>query len=884
MALPSFRRRLILSFVGLAVVPLLIAATVVGWQTFHQSLEDSYSRQQELAQRVSIQVKSLSQRIETILIATLNASDFENLDRPKQREILNNILSQGHLFQEATFINPDGELLIRQSNVRITDINIPLSNIEQRVFEEALYSAKINYGTVYFDKRNNEPLITVGVPIIDPRSGKVVGIVGMTLRFKAIWDLVSAIELLQGESIYIIDIHGQVVAHPNRSLVLRGSNISIRKDQRQQGLEQNDVVMAQHQIVLGSRVFSVVVERAEQMALDRALEQLWNLLLIAAVTFAVALLLFVMVSRYLLRPVTAISRAASAIREGNWQYKVPVEQQDEMGEMAAAFNSMTQRLIETLNKLEEENLQRARAEANLIRANERLETLTQFETDWVYWRNEDRDSFYYMSPTCESFTGYSIDEFQQDAGLLDRLIHPDDLKLWHSHSHKRDSSGNLMPDEFRIVKKSGEIRWMSHTCQQVFTENGKRDGRRGSNQDITERKEVEIEKYRLQKELQQVRKMEAIGQLTGGIAHDFNNILGIIIGNTSLCMNRYQGEIPEKMTQHLETVLKASDRAKDLVVQMLTFSRSGDVTAQPLQLTSLVKENVKMLGSILPSSIKIVVNCEDKLPSVMMDPVQLQQLVMNLCINAKDAMNGTGNLTIDLGWRRGVDDFCSACHKKIDGDWIELSVTDTGIGMTSETLEHLFEPFYTTKDVGKGTGLGMAVLHGIISSNKGHALVETELGKGTTIHLLFPPIVEEKQTTHRETAPSENILPSGTGRHLLVVDDEPDLAEYIAVLLELYDYQVTKQTDSLKALSLFREEPDKFDLVITDQTMPELTGVELVKKLREIRAELPAILCTGYSEGIDADDAENMAIRYLGKPIDADRLVQSVGELLGSIK
>ncbi len=398
--------------------------------------------------------------------------------------------------------------------------------------------------------------------------------------------------------------------------------------------------------------------------------------------------------------------------------------------------------------------------------------------------------------------------------------------------------------------------------------------------EISERKEAEKEKERLQRELQQASKMEALGQLTGGIAHDFNNILGIIMGYTRMALDRYGDDVPEKVVDYLETSMQASNRAKDLIAQMLTFSRRGEVNAKPLQLVPLVKENIKMLQSIIPSSIRIDFNHENNLPSIILEPAKLQQLMMNLCVNARDAMDGSGTLYIDVGWQHGINTECTSCHKRVRGDWIELSVADTGSGMTTETISHIFEPFYTTKDVGEGTGMGMAVVHGIVNAHGGHTLVEAELNKGSTFRLLFPPVTEKLRAI-QELAPSPAELAPGAGMHILVLDDEPELAEYIGDLLELHDYQATVITSSQKALNLFQKDPDQFALMITDQTMPELTGVELIKKLREIRPNFPVILCTGYSNDFNTDDAKNMDIRYLGKPIDADRLIQSAGELLG---
>ncbi|MCP4043352.1 MAG: PAS domain-containing sensor histidine kinase, partial [Gammaproteobacteria bacterium] len=213
------------------------------------------------------------------------------------------------------------------------------------------------------------------------------------------------------------------------------------------------------------------------------------------------------------------------------------------------------------------------------------------------------------------------------------------------------------------------------------------------------------------------------------------------------------------------------------------------------------------------ASIEISTEMEENLPSVLMDPGQLNQLLMNLCVNARDAMEGKGKLTIHLGWTKGVEAECATCHKQLEGDWVELSVTDTGGGISPEALDRIFDPFFTTKEVGKGTGMGMAVIHGIMRNHGGHVLVETEQGKGTTFRLLFLPVVEDAET--QKTDPSSANLPRGQGEQILVVDDEPDLGEFIGDLLEHYGYKPTVLTSSKKALELFREKPNDFAMVVT---------------------------------------------------------------------
>ncbi len=399
--------------------------------------------------------------------------------------------------------------------------------------------------------------------------------------------------------------------------------------------------------------------------------------------------------------------------------------------------------------------------------------------------------------------------------------------------------------------------------------------------DITEREKAESEQALLQRELQQARKMEALGQLTGGIAHDFNNILGIILGYTDFALDQSIQDGHADMVEYLRHVEKAAERAKGLVSQMLSFSRSKASDDKPLQLQPLLAEDIEMLRSTLPASIEIDSEMREDLPSVVMDPVQLNQLLMNLSINARDAMDGKGRLTIRLGWAVELELECAACRKKVSGDWIELSVSDTGSGIGPDVLERIFDPFYTTKGVGKGTGLGLSVIHGIVRSHGGHILVDTEVGKGTTFRVLFKPVREETQEKPGSVGSSSELL-RGQGEHLLVLDDEPDLGNFLGDLLKSSGYQTTVMTDSRETLELFREKPDEFAMLITDQTMPGMTGVELVKAIRKIRPEIPVILNSGFSDHIDASAAAELDITYMEKPLRAKTLIQTIGELIQS--
>jgi len=589
----------------------------------------------------------------------------------------------------------------------------------------------------------------------------------------------------------------------------------------------------------------------------------WIIGLSMLVVGLLALAVVYLVRRHIDIPLKAIVSAITTLPHNRLGQTIELKRQDEWGTIAEALNRMGSELAQSYSALEE-------SEA-------RYRLLVDNQSDMVV-KVDTEGRFLFVNPVyCEVF-GKGEEELLGQAFMPQ--IHKDDRAPASQAMDALYRPPYTAYMELRSMTKEG-WRWLAWSNRAVIDEECDVVAIISVGRDITARKQAESEKERLQKELQQAHKMEAVGQLTGGIAHDFNNILGIVMGFTSMALDRYGGEVPEKMVNYLETSMKASERAKKLVAEMLTFSRSDiEYDSKPVKFAPLIKENVNMLHSILPSSIKIEFKCEDNLPGILMDPAKLQQLMMNLCINAKDAMDGVGDLMIELRWHRGIDAECSACYKRIEGDWIELSVADTGTGMTPETVKHLFEPFYTTKDVGKGTGMGLAVLHGIIGRHGGHVLVETGRGKGSTFYLLFPPAAK-KTTETPSVSLSADELPQGAGRHVLVLDDEQDLAEYIGDLLELYGYKVTIKTDSQEALSLLREEQEKFALLITDQTMPVLTGTELINQLRSIRPKLPVILCTGFSDSIDKDGAENMGIRYLGKPIDADRLIQFAGELVG---
>ena len=394
--------------------------------------------------------------------------------------------------------------------------------------------------------------------------------------------------------------------------------------------------------------------------------------------------------------------------------------------------------------------------------------------------------------------------------------------------------------------------------------------------DITDRKMAEEEREKLEAQLRQAQKMEAIGTLAGGIAHDFNNILSVIFGNVELA--RMEDDDPLKRRKQLDQVLLGADRAKELVQQILAFSRKTTRQKQSVQVSLILKETLKMLRSTLPTTIEIrqKINPDGV---IMADPTQIHQVIMNLCTNSYHAMRETGGILA-----LSLDEVMLEEGEYVQSDiprgrYLKLDVSDTGCGMDERVKEKIFEPYFTTKKHGEGTGMGLAVVHGIIKSHNGHIAVYSEPAKGTSIHV-YLPLTEEEAVSLPPASDIENVR--GHGERILFIDDEVQICDYMSKLLQGYGYQVTVFSNSVQAWEEFRRQPDRFDLIVTDMTMPRMSGSELAGKALEVRPGLPVILCTGHSGLINKAKAVEMGIYdYLEKPVAKDTLMVAIRKALG---
>ncbi len=512
--------------------------------------------------------------------------------------------------------------------------------------------------------------------------------------------------------------------------------------------------------------------------------------------------------------------------------------------------------IVTNEVLEKRMTERLLAEEALKDSEKRYRTLFEKSTDAIFIVEKRTGRYLDANEAAVRLTGRNLSELKQ---LTTRDVTPG-----------RARERLKMVGESNTAEDLGKVTYIcpdgTHRVANLTTVPLDSKAVIGIARDITD--ELEMEEH-----LRQAQKMEAIGTLAGGIAHDFNNILSAILGYSELAL----ADLPPEtsLRNHLEVIYSSGERARDLVAQILAFSRKDEQVRSPVELHLILKDALKLLRPAIPTTIEIQTRITSKCV-ILGDPSRIHQVIMNLCTNAYQAMLETGgSLEISL------------LHVKIErnvadnieippGSYGKLIVSDTGAGIPPNNLKRIFDPYFTTKDRGKGTGLGLAAVHGIVKSHGGVIIVESQIGKGTRFEV-FLPLTKGRSDTE-EQAESQIV---GGNERILLVDDEHDILEIEKKMLKRQGYIISAKDDAREALKLFAGHPEQYDLVITDMTMPNMTGDKLAGELRKIRSDIPIILCTGYSELITQEKAEALGIKgYLMKPIPMKNLSNMIRNLL----
>ncbi len=476
----------------------------------------------------------------------------------------------------------------------------------------------------------------------------------------------------------------------------------------------------------------------------------------------------------------------------------------------------------------------------------------------------------------EKISGYGAEELQTINFRQVALNFPDDVQL---QMNRATHSGHNR-FETRLRHKQGHEIFVAVSVtfdpevQQFFV----------FVRDITDQMKSAAVRGDLERQLQQAQKMEAMGQLTGGIAHDFNNILVSVLGYSKLALDRLVPDKQSKLASYLREVIMASERARDLIAKMLVFTRTqASTNLEAVSPAAAVQQVLSMVRPSIPSSIEVDVQLEDD-HTIWMDAGELHQMLLNLIINARDAIDGRGVIGIRAHRVETQGCLCAVCQQRLTGPYMALEVSDTGSGIAPENMPRLFDPFFTTKDVGKGTGLGLSMVQGLLIRSGGHITVESQPGRGSTFQLLLP--LASKQGPLAPESAEADEPHRGTGQRVAVVDDEPAVTRYMCELLEGHGYVVTPFNQPSDALAAIEAGDPRFDLVITDQTMPVVNGTELAARLHRTRPDLPVILCTGYASGIPENDAGLARIRFrFTKPVPESALLQAIADsLIGRVK
>jgi PAS domain S-box-containing protein len=510
----------------------------------------------------------------------------------------------------------------------------------------------------------------------------------------------------------------------------------------------------------------------------------------------------------------------------------------------------------------------AQLEAQLVRQ-QQVEAMIDSSTDLIFLK--DRQLRYVIvNRAHEQFFNARIEDI---IGKTDFDFMPHDVAENFQQSDLAALKKGYSSNEVEIANR------FYHVVKQRVLDSDRQDiGITAVIRDTTDIQREKIEKKELEKKLRQSQKLEAIGTLAGGISHDFNNILTAILGYTEIAME----EVDEgsAVSDFLDEVYNAGMRARDLVKQILAFARQTEQALKPLRVDLIAKEALKLIRSTLPTTIEIVQHFKSK-SLVMADPTQIHQIIMNLCANAAHAMEEEGGtLTVRIKDAVLGPQITENYPDLEPGFYLKLEVEDTGIGIETKNLDAIFEPYFTTKESGEGTGLGLAVVHGIVKSYFGEIVVTSQAGNGSLFKIYLPVI--KSLGTEKRIDPMEILMGN---EHILYIDDEVSIARLGKKMLESLGYRVTTRTSSIEALELFKYRADIFDLVITDMTMPNMTGDRLASEMMKLRSDIPVILCTGYSKRLsDEEVIENGIKAFQMKPLIKKELAKTVRKVLDDKK
>lgn len=721
-------------------------------------------------------------------------------------------------------------------------------------------------------QQSKHPVIMMTAPIFD-KTGKIAGLLtgSLDLMGNNLLGDISRIKNGNTGYLYLTTADRTMIMHPDKDRIFKSvpPGVNQRYDEAVAGKEGSGETINSYGLPMIASFKRLETNNwilASNYPVAEAHKPLYESQKKYFVAAATGIILIFVSTFYLMKrltdPLVAFTRHISVLPQKTGADKLlHIDTQDEIGTLSRAFNQMIQELDR-----QKEALQESEAKYRIIADN---------NYDWEFWIGPEEE-FLYASPSCKRITGYSAEEFLADPQLLLRIIVPEYREQFKDHrsAERHSPSAHVQEMQFAILRRDGVLRWIGHVCQPVYDDQGQFIGTRGSNRDITERIQAEQEKKALALQLNQAQKMEAVGQLAGGIAHDFNNILTAVLGYSRILQGRLETSDPRRM--YIDYILTASQRAAGLTKSLLAFSRKQIMESKPHDINEIVREITKILPQLLTEQIELKILPAEEEMIIMADLTQVDQVVLNLATNARDAMPRGGKLSITTR-RATIDEAFIRTHGYgTPGDCAVLSVSDSGTGMTDEVKARIFEPFFTTKETGKGTGLGLSIVYGIIKQHNGFINVYTEPGTGTTFHVYFP-VVRAKIMEELFT-PGEP--PKGT-ETILVVEDNPESRNLIREVLESNGYTVITAVDGEDAQRKYDEFQGRINFLLCDVIMPKKNGMETYSEIAKKTPGIPVLFMSGYTGDIILDKGvREDGFNFISKPFSPNEMLIRVRSLL----
>ncbi len=872
-------RKILVLLLACGIFPMILLAGLFFYFYFSGQKQGIGEVQKEIGDRIATNISSYLEKTSGQIQVFASTLQLMNHNAQELKNHSYMLLDQITEFDKITFADLSGNEISKVSRY-YTFRPFELINISpEKSFQDAR-EGRTHFGKVEISSHSKFPHILVSVPVKDVQD-RITGVLIVDVNVLKMWDYISRNSIGENRYAYIVDSEGFLIAYQDISSVLQKRDL--RNIEGIRNLLQGNIGVFEYQGLIGKQVigagalipltgWGVVVETAAEDAYRTLYLLMMIVLTIFLLTMLTALLLgFRFSFKNLIEPINLLQKEAEMIARGEFGDIIHIKSADEIGQLADAFNRMTGNLNKTTvsrDLLIQEISEREKTENALKKSEATLKSIFRVAPIGIGLVSE-RVLLWVNDQLC-SMIGYDREEV---VGRSARVLYPSQEEF--------DWVGLEKYDQIRAYGTgSVETRWLHKDGRiiDVLLSSTPLDpadfssGMTFTALDITERKKLEDQ-------LRQAYKMEAVGTMAGGIAHEFNNILGIILGNAELAIDDVPEWNPAKHS--LEEIQKASLRGRDVVRQILSFARITPVTRKPIRISTIIQESLKFVRATIPSSIDIRQNILCDTETILGNSTEINQIFINLCSNSAHAIDQeTGTISINLETVFLTEDSAAQYDDLVPGKYVRLSVKDTGKGIRPEIMGRIFDPYFTTKDVDKGLGMGLAVVYGLVKKHDGAIQFVSEVGKGTTAEVLFPTTEEQPEI---QTSEPED-LPGGNER-ILIVDDEESLIIMVREMLERKGYEVVSKTSSFEALTLFRKEHNAFDLIITDMAMPEMTGERLTQELLMIRPDIPVILCTGYSERISEEKAKEIGITaYTMKPLRQSVLLKTVREVLDEAK